>query len=964
MTEFDFWQRWAIDLSDAAFANAWAALGILTAAGRGRAGRVQTTLSDALERSRQNDNLIPWAFPGVPRDASASRRLPRSAFRSLIARTSPEELASAWTQVISPSAARFRITVAPLEEPVLPWFRLLREAQPAPASIFFDVNSPNAEREVAWPLRLAFLPGNGAQSLIERVRRDWPSNEHTRQVRLDREHANCDLLVHVGTPRSLLKELLELNVTVKANAVFVYGPDGSSDWGDVATYLASILWEVRGSGYILMPDNIQDDKLASILNLMVAELSHAKPIDLALAISTAEDYADAGNARVDAIGGFTPSLTAFRLPQLAKSYTRRMRVMPKGTEVDLSALGGPAEWLTRGVRGGGHTGGSPLPSAPEADQHVAARSVSIDVRKLEFEHESEGASVLASVSTAIESARVPPKAEASRAARFLQQRSFVRRGREYMAASKGFVAGEPALIRVRIGPLEEEWNAHPAEFPVEQLPQYLERWTLTVWLTEPDHLPQPLRSKIRLPRDGPSTECEFRFRPRDHRRFQGRITVLHRGRVIQTAVLRAAVSASWEVAPEDGTPSLEDCIAVRRRLGDLGHRRQFDLAFVINHDDTGRGMATGLSARHAWIADLEQSRRIAKDINARLSPVAKSVADYSDGLNGERGRALLIQLAQHGAWLYLYLVKQQINALGNRAEIAKEPYLQIVSTRTDAVIPFEFIYEYAAPADDAELCDHWRKALQDGECRKECDRKSDRKVCPMGFWGLQKVIERHALIPSLAKEGYELYLQNEPGRASDTLSLGGVAVIGASTRVSEEAVKSVMAALCERFATEPQRARDWESWGNLVRDHHPNLLIALPHTDGNGANVSLEVGGKSIKAIQVLEQYVRSDGTDAKPLVALLGCDTAGSADDYGYPVVVFRGHGAAIVIATIATVFGEHAADVAKRLVKGMLPSGDAAPQRLGETLRALKREALQDNLLMPLCLVAYGDADWKLSY
>ena len=35
---------------------------------------------------------------------------------------------------------------------------------------------------------------------------------------------------------------------------------------------------------------------------------------------------------------------------------------------------------------------------------------------------------------------------------------------------------------------------------------------------------------------------------------------------------------------------------------------------------------------------------------------------------------------------------------------------------------------------------------------------------------------------------------------------------------------------------------------------------------------------------------------------------------------------------------------------------------QRLGEAMRTLKRRALLEDLLMPLCVVAYGDADWRL--
>ena len=58
---------------------------------------------------------------------------------------------------------------------------------------------------------------------------------------------------------------------------------------------------------------------------------------------------------------------------------------------------------------------------------------------------------------------------------------------------------------------------------------------------------------------------------------------------------------------------------------------------------------------------------------------------------------------------------------------------------------------------------------------------------------------------------------------------------------------------------------------------------------------------------------------------------------------------------------FGEHAARVAVLLAQELVPNG-APPQRLGEAIRALKRRALLDGLLMPLCVVAYGDADWNL--
>jgi hypothetical protein len=914
-------------------------------------------MAKALARSRKAGHQVPWTFPERPaRKPSAAK---------LIADTTPQDWAEAWkaeapafgTQDLS--RPRLRILSAPSEDSVLPWLRVLSEASPAPVAVSFTVVASRNDCQVLWPLRLGFLPGNSAETLIANARAYWPANEQSQSIALGREQAHCDILVHSGTTRTLLKQLLDLPSKIRANVVWLRGGE-SGDWGQVSSRLTAILAETRAGGYVLTPDAMPDPDFSNALNTFVTELSHAKPLDAAISLA----YASSpwGSNRVDLITGLSAELAEFRLPKLAETLNHRMKRMPKGSELDLSKLGVNDQWLTRGVRGGGRLGGEPKDVASAEDQRVAARTVSIEPGELDFLHESEGAEVIATVAQAVEDAAVPGKAHLKRAARFLQQQSFVRIAGEFQPAIHGFVADMPALVRVRIGPPEGPWNSLPAEFPIEKLPQHLERWTLTVWLSEPDHLPRPLKGRIRLPSDGASTECEFRFRPRSFPAFDGRITVLHRGRVIQTAVLRGSVLSEATDDANGDAPSLQNLIQVRQGLGDLRQRRQFDLAFVINHGASGRPLSVALSEDHAWISDLQKCGPIARDINARLSPVAKSVADYADGLEGENGRALLVQLAQLGRYLHLYLVDEQLAATDNRPEIARKEYLQIVSTRSDAVIPFEFIYEFETPDDDAPLCEHWKQGLTTG-CRAECDRDSGRLVCPMGFWGIQKVIERHALTPELAREGFELYLQSEPNRRSDTLSLGGIGVFGASKRVPLANLDPLSKALNKYTGVAAGHAADWDTWATLVRDNHPHLLLALAHTDGSGANVSLEIGGKTIKSIQIKRDHVRPDAANQKPLVALLGCDTAGTADDYGQHVAIFRARGAAIVIGTIATVFGEHAALVGKILVEGLFADNGSTPRRLGETLRAMKRQALLDNFLMPLCLVAYGDADWKLT-
>jgi hypothetical protein len=160
-------------------------------------------------------------------------------------------------------------------------------------------------------------------------------------------------------------------------------------------------------------------------------------------------------------------------------------------------------------------------------------------------------------------------------------------------------------------------------------------------------------------------------------------------------------------------------------------------------------------------------------------------------------------------------------------------------------------------------------------------------------------------------------------------------------------------------------AKNWDEWEDHVKEYRPSLLIALPHTDGKEGNVTVEIGGKSVKTITLKDTHVFPPPIKDRqaPLVALIGCDIAGTASEYGSHVVALRARGAGIVIGTIATVFGEHAAEVAGKLVEGLLVRDDGKPVRLGELIRTIRRNSLRDGLLMPLCLVAYGDADWILS-
>jgi hypothetical protein len=237
-------------------------------------------------------------------------------------------------------------------------------------------------------------------------------------------------------------------------------------------------------------------------------------------------------------------------------------------------------------------------------------------------------------------------------------------------------------------------------------------------------------------------------------------------------------------------------------------------------------------------------------------------------------------------------------------------------------------------------------------------------VCPLGFWGLSKVIERHMHVPELAKaakvRGQKL---GEPIKGRDSLSLKGATLLAASDQVPQKRQAALDKAVRGLRSGAVESVEDWQKWQKKVTEEKPVLLVVLPHTAGTGAKITLEIGGNAIESARINQSYVRT--ADSPPPVALLiGCDVAGTinTDAYLRHVAVFRQADAALVLATVATVLGADAADIAGELVVNLIEATRKSPTRFGEILRDTKRAAVAKSEMVALCLLAFGDADWKL--
>ncbi|PZN71145.1 MAG: hypothetical protein DM484_27040 [Candidatus Methylumidiphilus alinenensis] len=1000
---FENWRRWGSELDDTEFANAFLGLGLvagtscwasqtksvadilrkreLTALERtcflipSAEIAMSLLISDSLKDTNDSPCLL-WRFPDLHLTSEPAGDLALSAML-------PQEWAESVRTIRDMHAdclATFRLRVIefPESEPAGPCLQTLMLTNPplGGVSMILNLNAGQTERATAsippqfafdWPFRLGALPGSDAQETFEYLQKAWPSSGLTRIVPLDRSNANCDLLLHRGDAAALLKKLQTQPFPCKANVV-VIANGSDTDPSTRRSTMRRIAALTQASGALLL-DTQEPLAVGDALNQFMIELSHNLSFDQAWTEALRKRRLRADNIResIEAELLLTDELASFRLSKLAENLKQRAENLPPNAKLDLSSLKPhwlsvtPAQFeISHPVRG------------PATVAWAEAQALNLQLDQLAYHREGDGASELAAFAKAIKTAQEPSTVQIERAQRYLQQQSWLLRPNNdgYDSAAGGYILGRMAQVRIRIGPPEQAWQSLPQVFPVEELPRQ-SRWRLTVVLSEPNQIGATLSANITLPRDGASTTCHFDFLPKHEGAFEGCVTVLHRGRVLQTAMLRAEVVADENKANPEAAPKFDDVAVIRHHLGDLDQRSQFDMAIVETPANSAAGFQaqafaasqTKTPATHrAGLMNIQECLEVAKRINTKLSWVAQSVLDYQDGLEGEAGNRLIRELALEGATLFLMLFSGYLEETGGAPELAKQEYLQIVTNQTDKTIPYEIIYEHEVPDDDAKTCAHWRGCLTAGKLADGCQGGTAKAVCPLGFWGLSKVIERHKAKARTDDDAVGVFLQSEPRREMDELKLSGHALFASSSRVSEEKRKEVESGLNKWLGNAPSIAQDWNDWVQIVADTGPRLIIALPHIEGNGASVTLEINDQTIRAIQIKKAHLLQNLPSASPpLVALLGCDVAGTGNDYGEPVLVFRTKGAAVVIGTIATVYTENSARVASLLVKELL-SKATQPESLGAVIREVKRQGLLQNLMMSLCLVAYGDADWKL--
>jgi hypothetical protein len=525
---------------------------------------------------------------------------------------------------------------------------------------------------------------------------------------------------------------------------------------------------------------------------------------------------------------------------------------------------------------------------------------------------------------------------------------------------RAFLAGKPHLLKVWIGELQTGAIAAPGPIDLGALPD-LPGWDMQVYFWEPNHAPEMQIGNLtihqeQLP-DLPISTCEFTFTPRPELpNFQGRLAVVYQKNVLQMLFLEGKVLADPATAGEQDRIRFE--WAQVKGLGNPDQLSDFDLTFYNEVDPVA---GTGL-AFFGGQAGLKQVSGLDQGIKDLIAALKEAGAPGTASLEARKDS--LILLANLGSLLYSAMVEQL--GVDDQAAVRLHDVqrLQLVSAVRD-VFPLELVYVYPPPDPDAELCPNAQQAILDGFCAT-CEgldgAKATRVVCPLGFLGLRSVIERHAIQPvqqtGAALQGSDYLLRVGLSAGGKTISPLKSSLCATSARVTSPNKKKLATALKDLFPNSFNFVNTWTDWKSKVKDQ--TILILIPHTLKDRGIPSLEIGDSKLWKTGINASVVPAT-PQSRPLVLLMGCETAVPDVPYQGFAAAFSAAGAAITVMTISPIHESHAIPITEILVKQF---GDSAlmQQTFSEALLQARRTAMAAGYAEALTLVADGDADWIL--
>ncbi len=790
-----------------------------------------------------------------------------------------------------------------------------------------------------WPLSIGFLSDGRSQTLMHEIGA-FPEmmRKLVRIIDLERTGQPCDLLVSPWDVSDTLRRLPSRKVSASAILLNEH-PDVAI--GRTPSLISRLRKEVGASAVSL----IGNWSGSSTVFDVVANVSHDLPFDDAVARSEKFPLSAAYRLTI-ADPAF---IEATRISRLGKAWADRLLEQGRYREA--------ADAMRLTTSTFDHEWGAASDLAEQSD------------RRLDFAEVRE---------LKLDAWQVPPP-----------KRRLIKRG------NRGFFNGERSawhFIRVHIAKGEKEGDPNSVRFADERIDWKEGRKGLKIGIVAPgcdvlglasdrefspvliDNLVQSLTipffrgSRFARPVDsmlldislsssGPSTNAFLLVNAPPS--AKARILVADGNRILQTAILDIRDITGVEGATTPVVSFREEGI-VRATFEGLRERRPFDMALLTNDSLTGFSQVTTLAGDRIKLDDMDEIKPALAAVKSILEDVVNLPDDFIEP-ESEALTRLLNDLAQQGVLLRRYFEDKNLGTVLDRSP----ERLQIVSANPDEALPIEFVYEGRAPDDGVSVCPNQADRLDAGSCGSCPHRKGSEHVCALRFWGTSKVIERHLYDRRAPERGTFVTMTEPTGR--NRIEQPAVRMFASSTRAQE------FVGAQELFATFPPRLTpalpkscsvllspsDWDDWRRHVQLDRPTLLALVAHTDLLNNREVLEIGsGAHLTNAQIDERIV---GDNHPTIVLLLGCETAKPDLRMASFVTAFRHAKAAVVIATLTSVLGRHAAPIAVELIEKMDEYWrDARPITVGDAIADLRRSLLKKGLPAGLMITAFGDADW----
>jgi len=518
---------------------------------------------------------------------------------------------------------------------------------------------------------------------------------------------------------------------------------------------------------------------------------------------------------------------------------------------------------------------------------------------------------------------------------------------------------EPATnykLSVSIGRRNEGLIVSDELFPADDilLDVRMPEEPLTI-IFQPSGEEEPQSQTLLLPKLQDSLTVDFNFHTADtSTEFSADILASHKNRLIQILHLAAPVKHTGDDTTA-GEIALKTTFTARRNLDGLSNRLEFDLALHYEEQD-GQPVVIGVIEKKPVKFNSGDGLRDTVDhIKRTIERAAYEPADYPHDLDNANNQALLVKLAVSGAKLYSHLIQGKVTGDGP---------LQVVANRA-VFAPFDFVYTLPAPKFTAMLCKHAKEALISGRCL-DCFDKSEQladHICPYGFWGYSRVIERF----KYNKESddaltTDLLVYSEPATGRNTLNILQNTIHGSSNRVNvgdPERRKKVADFLQDNSST--ITVENWNDWALQTAATQPETIVLITHIQHDkDFNVDhMEIGGDLLAQVHLNSNHLLEE---KKPFAIVIGCEVD-NIKNQGFDVSSeFLNKGAAIVITNFNKISGKEAAIIVMRLVELLKADGSDSIQ-LGAVVLKLKQQLLAEGLMSSLSLTVYGDADWMIS-